>query len=256
MKKILIASTALVAVGMVNAGAASAADAIKINVGGFSKWWVVGAWQDSKFSNITSNGSSILGTNAVAGYNGAGQRANVDIKGDNEIWFTGDTTLDNGLKVGVFVSMEAGGHSDITTDVIDASYAWISGGFGKAIIGTQLNGTALTHVQAPDAANGTVGGSIIGLNFAVQKPTSVMGMNQIVGYSTSTNTTAFIADDKAEKFTYVAPSFYGLTLGASYVPNVMRQDIRSQPLARAEAFGGTALYANTFGPVGVKASAG
>jgi len=256
MKKILIASTALVAVGMINADAASAADAIKINVGGFSKWWVVGVWQNSKFQNATSNGSGTLSTDAVAGFNGAGQRANADIKGDNEIWFTGDTTLDNGLKVGIFVSMEAGGHSDITTDVIDASYAWISGGFGKAIIGTQLNGTALTHVQAPDAANGTVGGSILGLNFAVAKPTSVMGMNQIVGYSTSTNTTAFIADDKAEKLTYVAPSFYGLTLGASYVPNVMRQDNRATPLGRAEAFGGTALYTNTFGPVGVKASAG
>ena len=255
MKKILFASTALVAASMMSAGAAQAADKIKLDVGGFSKWWVVGTWQSTAFQNSGNNGAP-TGNNVANGTNNSGQRANVDVKGDNEIWFSGSTALDNGLKVGVFVSLEAGGHTDITTDVIDASFAWIEGGFGKVIAGTAPNGTALTHVQAPDAANGTLGGSIMGTNFAVTNVKSVMGMNQIVGYSTSTNTTAFIADDKAEKLTYVAPSFYGLTLGASYIPNVMRQDSRSTPLGRAEAWGGTALYANTFGPVGVKASAG
>ena len=43
MKKILFASTALVAVGM-TAGTAQASDPIKLQLGGFSKWWVVGAW--------------------------------------------------------------------------------------------------------------------------------------------------------------------------------------------------------------------
>lgn len=255
MKKILFASTALVAASMMHAGAAEAADKIKLNIGGYSKWWVVGVWQSEAFQNATSNGAP-LSANVAASTNGAGQRANVDVKGDNEIWFSGSTALDNGLKVGVFVSLEAGGHSDLTTDVIDQSYAWVEGGFGKVLAGVHSNGTALTHVQAPDAANGTIGGSMLGLNFAVAKPTSVMGMNQIVGYSSSTNTTAFIADDRAEKLTYVAPSFYGLTLGASYIPNVLRQDVRTTPLGRAEAWGGTALYTNTFGPVGVKASAG
>jgi hypothetical protein len=259
MKKILFASTALVAASMMSAGAAQAADKIKLDVGGYSKWWVVGVWQSTAFQNATSNGAPLAGNLALTtntNYNGSSQYANVDVKGDNEIWFSGSTALDNGLKVGVFVSLEAGGHTDSTTDTIDSSYAWIAGGFGKVIAGTAANGTALTHVQAPDAANGNIGGSIIGNNFAVQKPTSVLGMNQIVGYSTSTNTTAFVADDKAEKLTYVAPSFYGLTVGASYIPNVLRQDLRGTPKNGAEAWGGTALYANTFGPVGVKASAG
>ena len=259
MKKILFASTALVAASMMYAGSAEAADKIKLDVGGFSKWWVVGTWQSSDFQNATSNGAPLsnnLGSVVNTSTNGSGQRQNVDVKGDNEIWFSGSTALDNGLKVGVFVSLEAGGHTDLTTDVIDASYAWIEGGFGKVIGGTAPNGTALIHVQAPDAANGNIGGSMMGNNFAINKPTSVIGMNQIVGFSSSMNTTAIVADDKAEKLTYVAPSFYGLTLGASYIPNVARQDVRTTPLSRAEAFGGGALYANTFGPVGVKASAG
>ncbi|CAA7614936.1 conserved exported hypothetical protein [Candidatus Terasakiella magnetica] len=260
MKKILTASTALVAAGMITAGAADAADKIKINVGGFSQWWVVGVWQDTKFQNATNqannNNLGLPAGTLTNGQNNAAQRANVDIKGNNEIWFSGDTTLDNGMKVGVFVSLEAGGHSDILTDSIDKSYAWVEGGFGKVMLGTAPNGTALLHVQAPDAANNFTNAGIMNANFAVSKPASVMGMNQIVGQSSSMNTTNIIADDNAEKITYVAPSFAGLTVGATYVPSVTRQDQRGTPLSRSEAFGGGAMYANTFGPVGVKLSGG
>lgn len=257
MKKILFASTALVAAGMISAGAASAAEKIKLEVGGYSKWWVVGAWQDKSFQN---------GTNGTQGNNiGSGiQRQNVDVKGDNEIHFKGSTALDNGLKVGVVITMEAGGHSDAVTDGIDNSYAWIEGGFGKVLAGMHANGTALLHVQAPDAANNfTNGGMMLG-NWSVSRPSGVMGMNQRVGYTSSSNTTAIISDDKAEKLTYVAPSFYGLTLGASYIPNVARsatgtslgQHTRGNGSDRLAAYGVGALYTNTFGPVGVKASAG
>lgn len=257
MKKILLTSTALVAAGMLSAGAASAAEKIKLNVGGYSKWWVVGAWQDKDFQN---GATGTQGNNVAAGQS---QKSNVDVKGDNEIWFSGSTALDNGLKVGVMVTLEAGGHTDTVTDNIDNSYAWIEGGFGKVLAGIHANGTALLHVQAPDAAgNFTNGGMMMG-NWAIAKPSGVMGMNQRVGYTTSSNTTAIISDDKAEKLTYVAPSFYGLTLGASYIPNVARlgssglgQHGRGNGQDRLQGWGGGALYTNTFGPVGVKASAG
>ncbi|WP_043742982.1 porin [Paramagnetospirillum magneticum] len=260
MKKILLTSTALVAAGMLSAGAASAAEKIKLNVGGYSKWWVVGAWQDKGFQN---GATGTIGGSANGSTSSGSMRQNVDVKGDNEIWFSGSTALDNGLKVGVMVTLEAGGHSDTVTDNIDNSYAWIEGGFGKVLAGIHANGTALLHVQAPDAAgNFTNGGMMMG-NWAITKPAGVMGMNQRVGYTVSSNTTAIISDDKAEKLTYVAPSFYGLTLGASYIPNVVRsgatglgQHGRGNGSDRLGAWGGGALYTNTFGPVGVKASAG
>lgn len=262
MKKILLTSTALVAAGMMSAGAASAAEAIKLNVGGYSKWWVVGAWQDSAFQG---------GTNGVG--NATTHYRNVDIKGDNEIWFSGSTKLDNGLGVGVMITLEGGGHTDVVTDAIDQSYAWIDGGFGKVLVGMHSNGTALLHVQAPDAAaNFTNGGMMLG-NWSVTRPSGVMGMNERVGYTSSGNTTAIISDDRAEKITYVAPSFYGLTLGASYIPSVVKtltganttsannsvysgQSSRSNGADRTAAYGVGALYANTVGPVGVKVSAG
>ncbi|SEH63334.1 porin [Magnetospirillum fulvum] len=249
MKKILFASTALVAVALVGADAAQAADPIKLSVGGFSRWWVVGANQSSSYSDAVNA--------RVGGGNGASGRLNsVGIKGDNEIQFQGSTALDNGLKVGVFVSIEAGGHTDETTDVIDSSYAWVEGGFGKVFVGTLKNGAALLHVSAPDAAGNFSEGGMATGNYAIQRPNAVMGLNQRTGYSASTNTTAIVTDNKAEKLTYVSPAFAGLTLGASYVPNATTEDNRNQGTDRAQAFGVAAGYARTIGPVGVKLSAG
>ncbi|CCG41808.1 porin [Magnetospirillum molischianum] len=248
MKKILFASTALVAVGLMGADAAQAADPIKLSVGGFSRWWVVGAEQSSSYSDAL---------NAIAGGRGAAGRTNTaGIKGDNEIHFQGSTALDNGLKVGVFVSLEAGGHTDQTTDLIDSSYAWVEGGFGKVFVGTLKNGAALLHVSAPDAAGNFSEGGMATGNYTITKPGAVMGMNQRAGYSSSTNTTAIITDNKAEKITYVTPVFAGLTLGATYVPTAVSEDNRAQGTARAQAYGVGAGYTRTIGPVGLKLSAG
>jgi len=241
MKKVLIASTALVAATMLSAGAASASEKIKLNLGGFSKWWVVGAWQEDSFQGANN-----------ADYN------SVDIKGDNEVYFGGSTTLDNGLQVGIDIQLEAGGHTDQTTDTIDESYVYVAGGFGKFIIGSKNNGTYLLHVTAPDAAgNWNEGGMMMG-DFTIAKPAAVQGM-------LGGNTTAIATDSDAEGITYVSPTFYGLTVGGTYKPNSTQDDRGATNIANTtgtaslgagEIFGAGALYANTFGGVGVKVSAG
>ena len=239
MKKILVASTALVAASLFSAGAASASEKIKLELGGFSKWWVVGAWQDNSFQDANK-----------ADYN------NVDIKGDNEIWFTGSTTLNNGMQVGINVELEAGGNGGSgaadNSDTIDKSNVFISGGFGKFIIGTEANGTALLHVMAPDAAGNTDTDGILTGGWAIAAPSNF----------NARGTTAIDTDDNAEKVTYVAPTFYGLTVGASYVPNSKEDDRGATKLngttavAASDIYGVGALYANTFGGVDVKVSAG
>jgi len=243
MKKILFASTALVAASLFGIDAAQAADPIKISVGGFSKWWVVGASQSNDYTGA-------LATSGTHTYN------TMDVKGDNEIHFKGETALDNGLKVGVFVSLEAGGNGDQTTDPIDQSYAWVEGGFGKVMLGTLKNGAALLHVQAPDAASNWGDGGIATGNYAVVRPAAVEGLNQRVGFSSATNTTAIITDNKAEKITYVTPVFAGLTLGATYVADASTEDNRGQGTSQAQAYGVAAGYARSIGPVGVKLSGG
>ena len=248
MKKILVASTALIAAGMFVAGSASASEKIKLNLGGYSKWWVVGAWQDSKFAEAINDGTA-----------GQGSSNNVDVQGENEVWFGGSTTLDNGLTVGVDMQLRTGGRTDSntaygTSDVIDESYVWVQGGFGKVIVGTENNGTYLLHVTAPDAAgNWNEGGVMMG-NQAIARPTNVTTLS-------GGNTTAILTDGDADKITYVAPAFYGLTLGGSYVPNTSEDNQNSfnsgsTTSEATEIYGVGALYNNTFGGVGVKVSAG
>ncbi len=243
MKKILFASTALVAAGMLTTGTASASDKINLSIGGFSKWWVVGAWQSSDYQQ-----GNQVGSNARS-YN------NVDVKGDNEIWFSGDTKLDNGMKVGVSVHLEAGGHTDGTTDTIDQSYVYVEGGFGKVLAGTIKNGTYLMHVQAPDAAGNWGAAGLMTMNYVIAKPKSVNAM-------AGGNTTQINSNNNAETITYVAPTFYGLTVGASYLPNGVEDsrgvtDLNNEAASYVqEGYGAAAMYAETFGAVGVKLSAG
>lgn len=241
MKKILIASTALVAAGFITAGSASASEKIKLNLGGYSKWWVVGQFNDNGAQERTQ-------TNP----------ANVDVKGDNEIYFGGKTKLDNGIEVGIDVQLEAGGHTDANgTDTIDESYIWLAGNFGKFIVGSKNNGTYLLHVTAPDAAGNWNEAGIMTGGFSIVA-------NQVTGMAGG-NTTAILTDGDSEKITYVAPTFYGLTVGGSYVPSALSEDNRgatgntfNTAVVRSDvpAYGVGALYAETFGGVGVKASAG
>jgi len=261
MKKVLIASTALVAATVFSAGAASASEKIKLNLGGFSKWWVVGQWQDNSFQ----------ANNNAAG--AQGDYNNVDVKGDNEVYFGGSTTLDNGLKVGIDIQLEAGGHTDQTTDTIDESYVYLEGGFGKFIVGAKNNGTYLLHVTAPDAAGNWNEGGILSGGYAVAKPNAVNTVtpgsyfsngtrNDLTNQqSTGGNTTAIVTDNDSEGVTYVAPTFYGLTVGASYKPNTKEDDrgitkINDTAVTAADVIGAGALYANTFGGVGLKVSGG
>jgi|AGTN01.2.fsa_nt_gi hypothetical protein len=244
MKKILIASTALVAAGLI-AGPAAAAEKIKLELGGYSKWWVVGAWQEDSFQ-ANNNAAGVQGD-----YN------TVDIKGDNEIFFSGSTTLDNGLEVGINIELEAGGTQDNNTDTIDKSNVYIAGGFGKVIIGTEDNGAVLLHVMAPDAAANTDSDGLLTGGLAIAQPN---GFNNKVVTSIDT-------DGQADKITYVAPTFYGLTLGATYVPNSTKDNrgptswnstsaLGAGGVATGEIYGVGGLYANTFGGVDVKVSAG
>lgn len=225
MKKVLFASTALVALSLT--GVAQAADPIKLGLGGYSRWMIGYADNDDD----------------------RGDFQDVDIKGTNEVWFKGSTTLDNGIKIGVMVELEAGGHTDTTGgDTIDESYVTVDGAFGRLIIGTEDNGAYLLHVSAPSAAP-LAEDSETGLNSGIwiSKGTT----------NASVNTTAIDTTGDSEKLTYVAPSFSGFTVGATYVPNVGSEDNRTvQTNGISDVFGVAGAYNNTFGGFGLKASLG
>jgi len=112
MKRLVLGSTALVGVASLLGGTAAparAADGVKLDVGGFFNTVYQGVFDTKRGDRF-------------------GNHRNVDAFNHNgEIWFDGETTLDNGLTVGARIELEA----ENADDQIDQSYVYWQGGFGR-----------------------------------------------------------------------------------------------------------------------------
>lgn len=124
MKKILVASSALVAVAF--AGQAQASEKIKLSVGGYMEQWMGVADQDT------------------------GESRNA-FQSDTEIHFKGATTLDNGIEVGAVVELEG----ETSGDQLDEQYLYVNGGFGQVKLGKDDSAADDMGITAP--AVGPVG---------------------------------------------------------------------------------------------------
>jgi outer membrane protein OmpU len=190
MKKSLLATTAMAALCAVAvAGPASAAEKIQLKVGGYMEQWF-GYSDTTKSVSSTNDG--------------------FDQQSDGEIHFKGSTTLDNGLKVGVNVQLEAQGSGD----QIDEQFAFVEGSFGKIILGSENSVAYLMHTGLPSQGVGIDSGDaftwIPGIQLAEAR-TRIRGN-----------------DNDSEKFSYVSPRFQGFQIGASFVPE-LEQDNDNEP---------------------------
>jgi len=199
MKKALIGTSALIAVGLLAAQGASAADKIKLGVSG--NYRVVGG--------MVSQDDGLLDSANGARDHGIGT--------DGKINFSGTTTLDSGIEVGVRVELEAQAGAGVT-DTIDEHYVWIENTdvwgrlefgdrdgadnkmnvlapyvFGPMIVGVQT----IMLASAPGAGGGS---AFVGTNGAAVPIV-------VPGYS-GDNT----------KLTYYTPKFSGAQIGVSYTP--------------------------------------
>lgn len=232
MKKLLIGTSALVAAGLV-AGAAHAADPIKLSVGGFAGTWVVYSEQDDTFLGATESNA-------------------VDVKGDAEVIFTGSTTLDNGLKVSFKTEMEAGGRDRGTP--MDEYNVSVAGSFGTVVMGADDNALYAIAVSSP-----RVGGRLYGGAF--NEGDNVGGNNVVDPGSLAPNASFVNTGNDSETISYISPSFGGLTLGATYMPDVSGGDNNARALANAatvgiDAYGIGAAYNGEFSGVGIKVAGG
>lgn len=176
MKKFLYGTTALVASGMV-AGAASAAEPISLGLSGYYTSVLALSDDDAPGTGDTS------------------------VKQDAEIFFSGSTTLDNGLTAGVEVSMEAA----TAADQIDEHYAYLEGSFGRLEIGSDDGASFKMGYVAPFPTDG----------HGVDTP----GFLHISRASSRTSALITMSAD-ANKITYFTPRFSGFQLGFSYTPEV------------------------------------
>ncbi|WP_417831180.1 porin [Terasakiella sp.] len=191
MKKLLVASTALVAFAAVNS--AQAADPIKISVGGYMNQFVGYTDQDE---------------------DGQQDYAEVNINSETELYFRGSTTLDNGLTIGVNIDRysdrdDAGG-DDVFLQVSSDS-------IGKIRIGqTKGAAYALSH-SAPNVALGNNDGDV---SDWIARPTQTAKLDN----SASTGETFVYSDqtmtadegNDGQKIVYWTPNFSGFQAGVSY----------------------------------------
>jgi outer membrane protein OmpU len=229
-KKILFGTTALVAAGFVATDAAQAADPLRLEIRGYRNEFF-------SFGDINAED----GTD----YNTTGHFS------DGEVQFRGVTTLDNGISIGVQVELEA--YS--TGDQIDENYAFLEGGFGRLVVGSENTGPYQTFwsVTAPYVGAPINSGWI---TVFIPRPAG-NGLNfRHPGLSTNLD----ISNDD-NGVTYYSPRFAGFQLAASYVPTLLEngegKNFPVEANTDTEYHDGFAVglhYTNSFGGFDVSAA--
>ena len=195
MKNTLLCTTALALTGLAGAANAAEVSAGAVNMG-FSGYYT---------TNIAI-ASVDTGTGlAAADFDG------LDIMTNAEIWFKPSITLDNGIKIGVDVQLEAG--SNTNGDQIDEAYMTVSGDFGQFIIGSENSAGYKMTVAAPD--HSLIFAQSSSLTAFVPYSSAVSGADLFRGTLGAT----YIENNRnndAMRITYFSPRFSGLQLGISY----------------------------------------
>jgi hypothetical protein len=187
MKKLLLGSSVLVGVGAL-AHSAAASDGVKLEVGGFFNTVYEGVFDDKDNHHF----GSLRNTDAL--------------QHNAEVYFKGETTLDNGLTVGARIELEG----ENAGDQIDKSFVYWSGGFGKVQIGSQNDALENYCVLPP-------GGTA---NFSAYSPTLGWGSNDPL----KSNAACKSADNDSQKLVYTTPVFSGFQLAVSYTPSANAED--------------------------------
>ncbi len=195
MKKLLVGSAAI-ALGLAVAPAAHAQ--LQLGVAGHFKGYV--SWVDQD-------------TNP-----GVDER-HLDILRDTEVHFTGETTLDNGLTVGVHVEAEADAGDSFA---VDESYAYFSGAWGRVNFGDEDGAAYLLQVAAP-SADSNIDGIRQYINPVNYGLTSLTGVLSAVDYAND-------ASRHFDKVTYLTPVFSGFQAGVSFTPDLSGSALSSRDL--------------------------
>src|ERR1035437_9608636 len=220
MKKLLMCSAAL-ALGLAVAAPAKA-DGIKLDLAGHFKGYVTWLSQDT-----------IPGTN----------ERHFDILRETEIHFTGETTLDNGLTVGVHHEADIDQQAQdwaapASTDAFatEESYAYFSGAWGRVNFGKEDGANYLLQVAAPSADenfdglrqyinpfnNQNFGNTLYAGLVAGPYPPAPTGQIGGMGARGYINTGKLDYSNDAtgysNKITYLTPVFSGFQAGVSYTP--------------------------------------
>ena len=201
MKKVLLSGVALVALA---ASPAMAQDGgLELGVSGHFKGYA--AYLDSE----ENSGSSFR---------------SLDIRKETEVHFTGETTLDNGLTVGGHIELNVDRADDAT--IIEESYLYFSGDWGRVNFGEEDGAAYLMQVAAPSADSNIDG---------VRQYISSFNYTDLgAAYLGTTLDYAQDASGYAQKITYMTPVFNGFQAGVSYAPSITNADLDARAAAQAD----------------------
>jgi predicted porin len=192
MKRSILGTTALVAVGALGAQTAEA----KISLG-------ISGYMNTYFSVASID----EGANDTRDFNPTG------LFSDGEVHFEGEYTADNGISFGANVQLEMfGASTNAFGDTIDEKYAYVEGSFGRIVAGSEDSAAYIMHYAAPYAGLPINSGWIT--VFIPANPDSSTAF-QHPAVSTYID---WGSDENV--ITYYTPRFYGFQLGMTYAPTL------------------------------------
>ncbi|MCB9958728.1 MAG: porin [Rhodospirillaceae bacterium] len=223
-----------------------AAAQVEVTVGGFMYQWF--GWGDNE---DTAPGATNL--------------QDVNQFNDSEIIFSFEGLTDNGLTFGGQVQLEGFANADTggtaggtvgtggtgTGDVIDESYLYLSGDFGRVLLGSENSAGYLMQVASPNVGLAINSGSNTAF---IVDPTGGSLFRSPMG---STYIEAAL-DNDSEKITYFTPRFNGFQFGASYAPELVQDDTAQQTRTGTYVNGVTlgANYTGEFDGIGISVAGG
>ncbi len=231
MKKSLLATTALAALGAAAVTSPASAEGFELKVGGFMEQWF--GYTDN--SNSTNPKYDLW-----------------DQHSDTEIHFLAKQTLDNGLTFGITIELEGEATDDGSSgpDEVDEQYMTVEGSFGKIIMGSEDTAAFLMH-YTPKSNGAGIELSDFG-HWSVGTTTALAYTGQSFGLQNDSNSV-----------TYISPRVNGIQVGASFVPEQGDTDKRSPYSGSGESNGSrdngfsvAANYETTVSDMSFKASLG
>jgi outer membrane protein OmpU len=219
MKKLLLGTSALVAVGL-TAGQASAQG--YANLGGFFKNYMQVYDHDSIQYN---NGATQTGTALT-------DSRSMTITSNSEFWARGETKLNNGMIFGFRIEVEGwtqnGSTSAQSIDQIDETWGYVKGSFGEVRFGEEDDARKLKAYSSYISPY---------LAFGVDSPDGV--------FSLGTSTTYFNVENDSQKIMYFSPSFGGFSFGLSYAPDAVHGGINFNNQGKSDCLGVQARGCNS-----------
>ncbi|MGD9649732.1 MAG: porin, partial [Dongiaceae bacterium] len=195
---------------------AHAADAqgVRLGLGGYYKGAVGSIIEDD--------------VNQLAAVGFAPNTRDTAVKQDVEVWFMGESTLDNGLTVGARVELEGIDQTASATGAgqIDEVFAYLRGSFGEIRIGNEDDVRRLKGVVAPQASKVFTSDDYNNTHLAFTNNPFSRGVGTLFtgsnffannGLAGQNSTLPNVENDGA-KIVYLSPSFNGFSLGVSFAP--------------------------------------